>query len=319
MDLLPVRYTRVSVTALTSRAARGASRVDLSGGRSSNAVLAAVDFSRWVDCILVRPAAAGRYEIIDGEARVAAAKAAGAQEIDAAIVEVSDQHATLLAVLANLVFRREGSLTTAKACLAALDALPSPQANTQVQLARAVGRSQAWISSQLRVARALSDDMLAAAALLPTDLDEVPFATLRVLSRSGLAERSEALQRARAAKSAGQSVAKALRAVKAGKQKKRSFQAQYRADGRLSVRTNLHQLSAADAKQLLDTLTPPLRMLMERAGVQSCDQPAPPAAAHGNPADIHKVIIRRMMLLWRNIRRFVAALVQARQRDGSPS
>jgi ParB/RepB/Spo0J family partition protein len=317
MQLLPVRYSRVPVASLTCMAGRHSFREDSSSGPNSGALLAAVDVSRWIDCILVRPAAPDRYEVIDGEARVAAARAAGEDEIDVAVVEVSDQHATLLAALANLAFRREGALSTARACLAVLDALPSAQAATQARLAKALGRSQAWVSGQLTVARALSDDVLAAANLRARDLDNVPIVTLRALSRSLGTDRREALQRAGAARAAGQSVARALRPDRLGKSKKRSFQAQHRADGRLSVQANLHQLNAADAKQLLDALAPAIRLIMARAGIDTWDAMTQPTPVREQPAAVHAVIIRLISFLWRNLRIFFATLYGARRRDGS--
>lgn len=108
------------------------------------------------DPIIVRPARErGYYELIAGEYRVEAAKKLGWKEIEATVKDVDDVTAGFLALKTN-IFRQsmtplEEGMTIRKYML---------EYNlTQQEIAKELGRSEAWVSERLALALAISPDV----------------------------------------------------------------------------------------------------------------------------------------------------------------
>ncbi|MEM3697460.1 MAG: ParB/RepB/Spo0J family partition protein [Candidatus Bathyarchaeia archaeon] len=108
------------------------------------------------DPIIVRPASErGYYELIAGEYRVEAAKRLGWKEIEATVKDVDDVTAGFLALKTN-IFRQsmtplEEGMTIRKYML---------EFNlTQQEIAKELGRSEAWVSERLAIALAISPDV----------------------------------------------------------------------------------------------------------------------------------------------------------------
>ena len=100
-----------------------------------------------VQPILVRPAAANKYEIIAGERRWRAAQMAGLQEIPAVIREVSDQTAACIALIENIQREDLNPLEEAQT----LSRLLRDFKMTHESIAAAVGRSRPTVTNLLRL------------------------------------------------------------------------------------------------------------------------------------------------------------------------
>jgi len=97
--------------------------------------------------ILVRPVAAGRYEIIAGERRWRAAQLAALRDVPVVIREIEDNTALAMALIENI--QRE-DLNPLEEALA-LQRLIDEFSLTHQQAAEAVGRSRASVSNLLRL------------------------------------------------------------------------------------------------------------------------------------------------------------------------
>lgn len=97
--------------------------------------------------VVVRPVAAGQYEIIAGERRWRAAQLAGLEKIPALVREADDRDVVALALIENL--QRE-DLNPLEEALA-LQRLQKEFALTQQQVADAVGKSRSSITNLLRL------------------------------------------------------------------------------------------------------------------------------------------------------------------------
>ncbi len=126
-----------------------------------------------VQPILVRPVAAGRYEIIAGERRWRAARLAGLTEVPVAVRAVADQAALALALIENIQRENLNVLEEAQG----IKRLIEEFGLTHDQAARSVGRSRSAVTNLLRLTQlakpvqehlfAGSIDMGHARALLP--------------------------------------------------------------------------------------------------------------------------------------------------------
>lgn len=123
--------------------------------------------------ILVRPLENGMHEIIAGERRWRAARAAGLDSVPVLIREVGDEHALAMALIENIQREDLNPLEEAQG----VQRLIAEFGMTHEQAAGAVGRSRSGVSNLLRLlglARAVQDlvlrrrlDMGHARALLP--------------------------------------------------------------------------------------------------------------------------------------------------------
>lgn len=97
--------------------------------------------------ILVRPVAAGRYEIIAGERRFRAAALAGLDSVPVLVRPVPDESAAVMALIENIQREDLNPLEEAQG----LQRLVSEFALTHEQAAQAVGRSRSAASNLLRL------------------------------------------------------------------------------------------------------------------------------------------------------------------------
>ncbi|MHA1834625.1 MAG: ParB/RepB/Spo0J family partition protein [Candidatus Baldrarchaeia archaeon] len=106
--------------------------------------------------IIVRPAKErGYYELIAGEYRMEAAKRLGWKEIEATVKDVNDITAGFLALKTN-IFRQ--SMTPLEEG-AAIRKYMVEYDLTQQEIAKELGRSEAWVSERLALALALSPEV----------------------------------------------------------------------------------------------------------------------------------------------------------------
>lgn len=100
-----------------------------------------------VQPILVRPLAAGNYEIIAGERRWRAARIAGLSSVPALVRDVPDRHALAIALIENIQRENLNPLEEAAGLKRLIDELGMTHAET----AEALGRSRAAITNALRL------------------------------------------------------------------------------------------------------------------------------------------------------------------------
>jgi len=97
--------------------------------------------------ILVRPIAAGRYEIIAGERRMRAARLAGLDEVPVLVKDVPDEAAAAMSLIENIQREDLNPLEEAQG----LKRLTDEFGLTHEQAAQAVGRSRSAASNLLRL------------------------------------------------------------------------------------------------------------------------------------------------------------------------
>jgi ParB family transcriptional regulator, chromosome partitioning protein len=97
--------------------------------------------------VLVRPKAAGGYELVAGERRWHAARMAGLDTIPAIVHERADAEALELALIENMAREDLSPIEAARACAALVDELGL----TREELGRRVGRSRVSVSNLLRL------------------------------------------------------------------------------------------------------------------------------------------------------------------------
>jgi ParB family chromosome partitioning protein len=97
--------------------------------------------------ILVRPVAAGRYEIIAGERRFRAARLAGLGEVPVLVRQVPDEAAAVMALIENIQREDLNPLEEAQGLQRLIDEFKL----THEQAAQAVGRSRSAASNLLRL------------------------------------------------------------------------------------------------------------------------------------------------------------------------
>lgn len=106
--------------------------------------------------LLVRPRAAGGYELIAGERRWRAAQVAGAESVPAVVREADDRDTLLLALVENVAREQLSAVEEARAYAVLLDEFSLSLA----RVAQQVGRSKPSVSNRLRLLE-LPDDVLA--------------------------------------------------------------------------------------------------------------------------------------------------------------
>lgn len=139
--------------------------------------------------ILVRPLAAGRYEIIAGERRMRAARLAGLDEVPVLVKAVPDEAAAAMALIENIQREDLNPLEEAQG----LKRLTDEFGLTHEQAAQAVGRSRSAASNLLRLLHLAEPvqqmlmagdlDMGHARALLPLDGAQQILAAGEVVAR----------------------------------------------------------------------------------------------------------------------------------------
>jgi ParB family transcriptional regulator, chromosome partitioning protein len=106
--------------------------------------------------VLVRPLPGGRYELVAGERRLRAAKAAGLERVPALVRSTEDSERLELALIENMARQDLNPVDAARACAALVDELGI----SKEEIGRRVGRSRAAISNMVRLLE-LPDDVLA--------------------------------------------------------------------------------------------------------------------------------------------------------------
>jgi ParB family chromosome partitioning protein len=109
-----------------------------------------------VQPVLVRPVAEGEYELIAGERRWRASKAAGLATIPAVVRETEDRDSLLLALVENVARENLTAVEEARAYASLIDEF----ALSLGDVAERVGRSKPSVSNRLRLLE-LPDDVLA--------------------------------------------------------------------------------------------------------------------------------------------------------------
>jgi ParB family chromosome partitioning protein len=108
------------------------------------------------DPIIVRPAKErGYYELIAGEYRVEAAKRLGWKEIEATVKDIDDIAADFLALKTNIIRRSMTEIEEASA----IKKYMVEHNLSQQQIAKELGRSEAWISKRLALVMNISDEV----------------------------------------------------------------------------------------------------------------------------------------------------------------
>ncbi len=108
-----------------------------------------------VQPVVVRPRPDGRYELIAGERRWRAARAAGMATIPALVREVDDRDSLLLALVENVARKQLSAVEEARAYAVLTDEFGLSLA----EVARRVGRSKPTVSNRMRLLE-LSDEIL---------------------------------------------------------------------------------------------------------------------------------------------------------------
>lgn len=108
-----------------------------------------------LDDIIVRRNADGDYELIAGSQRVRAAKLLGWEEIDAKVLDVSEEDAAVLALESNVVRRNLKQIEEGKA----IKKMMSKFNLTQKQVAERLRKSQTWVSQRLSLALDIADEV----------------------------------------------------------------------------------------------------------------------------------------------------------------
>lgn len=106
--------------------------------------------------VVVEPATGGRWRLIDGHRRHAAARRAGVPHLDAVIRPTSDAVRRLLAQLAiQAGARRYDPMAESRAC----HTLMFEHGLTREQIARAVGRTPAWVRDRISLVHLEPDEI----------------------------------------------------------------------------------------------------------------------------------------------------------------
>lgn len=152
-----------------------------------------------IEPIVVRPRAAGGYEIIAGERRWRAAQRARLATVPAVIREVDDRQAIAMALVENIQREDLNPIEEAQA----LQRLLQEHTLKHEELAQAVGKSRTAVSNLLRLLKLAAGvqallaegelDMGHARALLPLPTEQQEPTARRVIARGLSARQTEAL------------------------------------------------------------------------------------------------------------------------------
>lgn len=110
--------------------------------------------------LVLRESGHGRYELIMGERRLRAAKAAGLQKVPAILREAADEAMAELALIENI--QREDLSPLEEA--AALQTMLREHGHNQESLAKAIGKSRSYVANSLRLLTLEEKETMALAA-----------------------------------------------------------------------------------------------------------------------------------------------------------
>ena len=152
-----------------------------------------------IEPLIVRPRAAGGFEIVAGERRWRAAQQAGLAHVPAVVRDIDERQAIAVALIENIQREDLNPLEEAQA----LHSLQQERALTHEQLAQAVGKSRTAVTNLLRllnlassVRTMLAEGMLEmghARALLALPAEDQEQAAHRVVARRLSVRQTEAL------------------------------------------------------------------------------------------------------------------------------
>jgi len=100
------------------------------------------------DPVLLRRSGEGKYELIAGLQRLEAAKLLGWKEVEASVIDVSEEEAALMAIETNIMRRGLKEIEEGKAIKKIMEKFGL----TQKEIARRLGKSETWVSSRLTLA-----------------------------------------------------------------------------------------------------------------------------------------------------------------------
>ena len=125
-------------------------------GEATSALADSIRVQGLVQPVVVRPRAAGGYELIAGERRWRAAREAGVPTLPALVREADDRDTLLLSLVENVAREQLSAVEEARAYALLLDEF----ALSLGELAERVGKAKPTVSNRLRLLE-LSDDVLA--------------------------------------------------------------------------------------------------------------------------------------------------------------
>src|SRR4051812_30128810 len=118
--------------------------------RNMDGLIASVKAVGLIEPITVTPAENEAYRIITGHRRYRAAKAAGLLDVEVLIRDVEDELVRRQkSVISNVQREDVGPVEMAEALQALMD--EDGRVKTQVELARMIGKDEAWVSGILRI------------------------------------------------------------------------------------------------------------------------------------------------------------------------
>lgn len=120
-----------------------------------DALAASIAANGVIQPLLVRPAVAGRYELVAGERRLRAARLAGVESVPAYVRTDLEANTLELALVENMARVDLNPVDAARACAALVDDLGL----TKEEVARRVGKSRVAVSNLIRLL-ALPEDVL---------------------------------------------------------------------------------------------------------------------------------------------------------------
>lgn len=200
--------------------------------------------------VLVRPTAAGRFEIIAGERRVRAAKMAGLDEVPVLVRDVPDDAAAIMALVENIQREDLNPLEEAQGLQRLIDEFGL----THEQAALAVGRSRSAASNLMRL---LSLSAQVQKLLMAGDIE------------MGHARTLVTLPAAQQILLAHEIVAKRLSVRETERQSARLLDAAPRATARVRSADNKPRDLSRLEEQLSDRLTARVEIRMRRRGAQT--------------------------------------------------
>ena len=138
-------------------------------------LVSCVSAHRWLQSVTVRGLGGDRYELLDGERRLIAARTACETHIDAVVVDANDATAATICLLANMGGKKLRPIEKALACAQVREALASSGATaTQEAVGKWVGLRQPTVHQYLQIADSFDAATLSRAGLTADDLGPYP-------------------------------------------------------------------------------------------------------------------------------------------------
>jgi ParB-like chromosome segregation protein Spo0J len=234
----------------------------------------------WVDAVIVRPAAPGRYELLDGEQRLEAERSVERRVIDAVIVHAEDDAAAAITLLCNLPSAELPAIHFARLVewVRQFD-LVNGGNGTNAEVGEYLDRDGSTVSRLGKIVEGLPNRLLEENGLSDHDLAASDGATLRRLADLEPSEKVQVLRELRGVKEGGGDIAACAQRLSAAMPAKRRrgrparpFSVTDRSDGRFSCSVPKRPLDEEDARELLERLKPFLLDIRQQAGVASFDR-----------------------------------------------